>query len=132
MLGRERVDQRHRRRRGSRTRIIAPKSRQDAPAIWARGSVLQLRLDGAARPASARAASSVIRIDCAAASCSACASRSAAIQSGFAVAVGEDQHLGGPRDHVDADLAEHVALRRGDIGVAGTDDLGHRLDVCVP
>ena len=70
----------------------------------------------------------MIRIDCAPASCSACASRSAAIQSGWPLLVGEDQHLGGPGDHVDADLAEHQPLGGRHIGVAGADDLGDRLD----
>ena len=47
---------------------------------------------------------------------------------GMAAAVGEDQHLGGPGDHVDADLAEHQALGGRHIGVAGPDDLGDRRD----
>ncbi len=42
--------------------------------------------------------------------------------------VGEDQDFGRPGDHVDADLAEHDALGRGDIGIARTDDLGDRRD----
>ncbi len=42
--------------------------------------------------------------------------------------VGEDQHLGGSGDHVDADLAENQALGGGDIGVARPDDLGDRSD----
>ena len=46
----------------------------------------------------------------------------------IAVAAGDDQHLGGARDHVDADGAEHKALGGGDIGVARPDDLGDRLD----
>ena len=46
--------------------------------------------------------------------------------------VGDDQDFGRPRDHVDADLAEHDTFGGGDIGVAGTDDLGDRLDLCVP
>ena len=37
---------------------------------------------------------------------------------GIAGLVGDDQHFGRARDHVDADLAEHDALGRGDIGVA--------------
>ena len=44
--------------------------------------------------------------------------------------VGEDQHFGRAGDHVDADLAKHVALGRRHIGVAGADDLvdrGNRL-----
>ena len=66
------------------TRMMAPKSRQDAPAMSARGSVLSCA-STAFSTASASAASSVIRIDCALASCSACARRSAAIQSGLPV-----------------------------------------------
>ena len=46
---------------------------------------------------------------------------------GIAVLVGDDQHLGGAGDHVDADLAEHDALGGGHIGVARADDLGDRL-----
>jgi hypothetical protein len=34
----------------------------------------------------------------------------------------------GTGDHVDADLAEHLALGGGDIGIAGADDLGDRRD----
>ena len=44
----------------------------------------------------------------------------------IAVLVGDDQHLGRPGDHVDADFAEHQALGGGHIGVAGPDDLGDR------
>ena len=47
---------------------------------------------------------------------------------GIGVAVGQHQHFGGARDHVDADLAEDLPLGRGDIGIAGADDLRHRLD----
>ncbi len=46
----------------------------------------------------------------------------------IAVLVGDDQHFGGPGDHVDADLAEHHALGRRHIGIAGADDLGDRGD----
>ena len=42
--------------------------------------------------------------------------------------VGHHQHLRRPGDHVDADGAEHLPLGRGDIGVAGTDDLADRPD----
>ncbi len=42
--------------------------------------------------------------------------------------VGDDHDLGRAGHHVDADLAEHLALGRGHIGVAGADDLDHRLD----
>ena len=82
----------------------------------------------AASTASPNLASSVIRIDCAAASCSACASRSAAIQSGSLPRVGDDQHFRRAGDHVDADGAEHLALGGGDIGIARPDDLGDRPD----
>ena len=47
---------------------------------------------------------------------------------GIAGLVGEDQHFGRAGDHVDADRAEHQALGRRHIGVAGTDDLGDRRD----
>ena len=40
-----------------------------------------------------------------------------------AVAVGDDEHLGGAGDHIDAHRAEHAALGRGDVGVTGTRDL---------
>ncbi len=38
------------------------------------------------------------------------------------VLVGDDQHLGRPGEQVDADLAEQLPLRLGDIGVAGARD----------
>ena len=107
---------------------MAPKSRHDARRHRGARQGRELALDRRARRRRASAASSVIRIDCALASCSACASRSAAIQSGLPVAVGEDQHLGRAGDHVDADRAEHQPLGGRDIGVAGPDDLGDRLD----
>ena len=44
------------------------------------------------------------------------------------VLVGDDQHLGGAGDAVDADGAEHLPLGGGDIGVAGADDLGDGRD----
>src|SRR6476661_4599211 len=63
------------------TTMTAPKFSQLAPATLARGSVASWALTAAttARP---KPASLVIRIDCAAASCSAWARRSAAIQAG--------------------------------------------------
>ena len=70
----------------------------------------------------------MIRIDCAAVSCSAWASRSAAIQSGSLAPSAITSTSDGPGDHVDADRAEHLALGGGDIGVAGADDLGDRAD----
>ena len=47
---------------------------------------------------------------------------------GVGVCVGDDQHLRRPGDHVDPDLAEHLPLGRGDIGIAGADDLVDRGD----
>ena len=44
------------------------------------------------------------------------------------VAVGDHHHLRRARHHVDADLAEHLALGGGDIGIAGADDLGDGRD----
>ena len=40
-----------------------------------------------------------------------------------AVAVGDDQHLGGAGDHIDAHRSEHAALGRGHISVTRTRDL---------
>ena len=42
--------------------------------------------------------------------------------------LGDDHDLGGARDHVDADPAEHLPLGLGDVGVAGADDLVDRGD----
>ena len=96
MLGRERVDQRHRlvevAHQDDRAEV-APRRAGDR----ARAAASRAARSTACSTASASAASSVIRIDCAAASCSACASRSAAIQSGLPLVVGEDQHLGRAR-----------------------------------
>ncbi len=47
---------------------------------------------------------------------------------GVGATIRDHQHLGWTGDHVDADLAEHQALRGGHISVAGADDLRHRLD----
>jgi hypothetical protein len=44
------------------------------------------------------------------------------------VAVRDHHDLRGARHHVDADLAIDLALCRGDIGVAGADDLGDGRD----
>ena len=108
--------------------MIAPKSSQEAPRDLRARQGRELRLHGALDLVGKRARSSVIRIDCALASCSACASRSAAIQSALPVSSATTSTSDGPGDHVDADLAEHQPLGRGDIGVAGADDLGHRRD----
>ena len=45
---------------------------------------------------------------------------------GIAGLVGDDQHLGRPGDHVDADLAEHNAFGGCHVGIARSDDLGDR------
>ena len=103
---------------------VAPACRGDL----ARGAAISSCRSTAASTASPKAGSSVTRIDCAEASCSAWASRSAAIQSGSLSAVGHHQHLRRAGDHVDADRAEHLALGRRDIGIAGPDDLGDRAD----
>ncbi len=42
---------------------------------------------------------------------------------GIIVAVGDDEHFRGPRDHVDADSAEDLALGGGDEGIARAGDL---------
>jgi len=47
---------------------------------------------------------------------------------GIAGPIGEDQHLRGAGDHVDADFAEHDALGGGDVHIARPDDLGDRRD----
>jgi len=89
--------------------MTAPKSRHEAPATAARGgsrAAPDRRLDLAAS-----FASSVIRIDCAV-SCSACASRSAAIHSALASRSARMSTSEGPAIMFDADLAEHQALGR--------------------
>ena len=47
---------------------------------------------------------------------------------GVVLAVGDDQDLRRPGDHVDADGAEDLALGGGHVGVARADDLVHRSD----
>ncbi len=44
------------------------------------------------------------------------------------VLVGDHQHFRGAGDHVDADGAEDLALGGGNIGIAGTGDLGDGRD----
>ena len=72
------------------------------------------------------AASGASSIACATSSCSACEKRSIATQSGSVAAVADHQDLGRAGDHVDAHDPEHPALGRGDVRVAGADDLVHR------
>ena len=111
--------------------MTAPKSRHDAPATFSRGNCVKLACDGALdRVGERRVVGDEDRLR-------------AGIVLGLrqkiggdpiriAVLVGDDQHLGRARDHVDADFAEHQALGRRHIGVAGSDDLGDRRDVSVP
>jgi hypothetical protein len=120
---------------GERQRLVRSFRQDDRAEIApARGGGLgarqrfSWRSTAAVRPLRPKAASSVIRIDCAPVSCSAWASRSAAIQSGSLSSVGDDQHFRRAGDHVDADRAEDLALGGRDIGVARPDDLGHRPD----
>jgi hypothetical protein len=47
---------------------------------------------------------------------------------GIGRAIGNDQHFGGARDGIDADLAEDLALGGSDIGIAGADDLVDAAD----
>ena len=47
---------------------------------------------------------------------------------GVAAAVGQHQNFAGACDHIDAHLAEHLALGGGNVDVAGADDLVHRRD----
>ena len=107
--------------------MIAPKSRQDAPATAARGSDRELRGDGLLDGVGKRRvvgdqdrlrAGVVLGLR----------QQVGRDPVGMAGLVGEDQHLGGARDHVDADLAEDEPLGRRHIGVAGPDDLGDRRD----
>ena len=56
-------------------------------------------------------------------SCSACATISPATSSRVRALVGDDEHFRRTREAVDAADAEHLALRFGDVDVAGPDDL---------
>ena len=109
----------------SATIRTAPCAVQLARAISARGSRARCR-SIAASTAAAKVASSVTRIACAALSCSACDKKIGGDPIGVVVAIGDDQDLGRAGDHVDADPAEDAPLGRGDIGVAGPDDLVDR------
>ena len=107
--------------------MIAPKSRHDAPATAPRGSVVSCAVDRLLdRVGERRVVGDQDRL------------RRGVVLGlrqqvggdpvGIAALVGEDQHLGRAGDHVDADRAEHQALGRRHIGVAGADDLGDRRD----
>ncbi len=85
-------------------------SRVGRPASWRASS---------RSTASASAGSVVTSTGRASGSCSAWARRSAATTSGSAVAVGENHELGRARQHVDADVARHHLLGRGDPAIAG-------------
>ena len=111
-------------------RRLVPVAHQDDGAVrlparrrrWRRGAGSAAPLPPPRATASANAASSVIRMACAASSCSAWASRSTAMWRGSLSPLGEDDDLGRAGDGVDADPAEHLPLGLGDIGVAGADD----------
>ena len=128
MLRRDAVDQMLAPARDPRRRMIAPKSRQLARGDLAARKRRELPLDRRLDRVAPAPLSSVMRIACAAVSCSAWARRSAAIQAGSLSRVGDDEHLRRAGDHVDADLAENMPLGGGDEGVARADDLGHRRD----
>ena len=107
--------------------MTAPKSRQEAPAIAARGSVASWTVDrlldrvgeiGVVGDQDRLRAGVVLGLG----------QQIGGDPVGIAGLVGEDQHLGGPGDHVDADLAEDQPLGGRHIGVAGPDDLGDRRD----
>ena len=107
--------------------MMAPKSRQEAAATLARGSSLELRGDrlldlvgerGIVGDQDRLRAGVMLGLR----------QQIGGDPVGIAGVVGEDQHLGRAGDHVDADVAEHQALGRGHIGVAGADDLGDRRD----
>ena len=105
--------------------MMAPKSRHDAPAIVARGSVLSCAVHrlldlvgerGVVGDQDRLRAGVVLGLR----------QQVGGDPIGVSGLVGEDEHLGRAGDHVDADLAEHQALGRRHIGVAGPDDLGDR------
>ncbi len=107
--------------------MMAPKSRHDAPAIFARGNPCELAFDGALGRRGERfvvgdedrlRALVVLGLR----------QQIGGDPVGIAGLVGDDQHLGRAGDHVDADFAEHDALGGRDIGVARPDDLGDRRD----
>ena len=128
VLGRER-DRPGRRPRPSRaTRMIAPWSRQLAPAMAARGRVGSSALDGARRPRRRRPASSVIRMALRGLVVLGLGQQVDRDAARVLRGVGEHHDLGRAGDAVDADPAEHLALGLGDIGVAGPDDAVHRRD----
>ena len=51
---------------------------------------------------------------------------------GLARTIRDDQHLRRTGNHVDTDRAEHAALGRSHIGIAGSDDLVHLGTVWLP
>ena len=80
------------------------------------------------RPASAKPASSVIRIACAALVVLGLGQQVDRDMARVVRGIGQDHHLGGAGDAVDADPAEDLALGLGDIGIAGADDAVDRGD----
>ena len=126
MLGRDAVDQSWRFapiRDDDNSAVCLPARASDVGA-W---QAFQMTFDRRGNRAS-KTSSSVIRIACAAVSCSACDNRSAAIHFGSLLRIGDDQNFRRPGDHVDADPAKNPPFCRRDIGVAGTDDLVDRRD----
>ena len=110
----------------SRTRISAPRARERRRDDRRARHRRRCRRRALAATASSRPASGVSRIACAISSCSACEKRSIATQSGLRARVGDDQDLRRAGDHVDAHGAEHAALGRRDVRVAGAADLVDR------
>ena len=109
------------------TRMTAPKSRQLAAAVSARGSVCSWR-STAASTALPKAAIVGDQDRLGADVVLGLGQKVGGDPVRIVVAVGDDQHFRRAGDHVDADRAEDLALGGGDIGVARADDLGDRRD----
>ena len=114
------VDQRHRLRRPRRgsARRVPRGAPRDGPRAAARAAALHRGGD--------RIEERGVRLTrsaCSASSCSAWENRSSGDPLRIGAGVGDDEDLRGAGDHVDADGPEHLALRLGDEGAAGTDDL---------
>ena len=107
--------------------MMAPKSFHEARAMSARGSVVSC--DSTARSTSAASAGAVGDQDRLRARIMlGLRQQIGGDPAGIAGVVGDHQHFRGAGDHVDADLAEHLPLGGGDIGIAGADDFRHRRD----
>ena len=108
--------------------MMAPKFSQLAARHARAGQRRQAAVSTAAATARPKPASSVIRIDLRRGVVLGLGEKIGGDPGGVVVLVGDDHHLGGSGDHVDADLAEHLALGGRHIGVAGTHDLDHGGD----